>query len=107
MYQIELYQTKEGKCPFIQWMHSLKDSNARAKVDVRLARIRLGNIGDYKFVGEGVFELRIDYGPGYRVYFAHLNHTKKLILLGGDKKIQQKNISQAQDYLKDYKERSK
>jgi putative addiction module killer protein len=107
MYEIELYQTKEGKCPFSQWMSSLKDANARAKVDVRLARIRLGNAGDFKFIGEGVFELRIDYGLGYRVYFAHVDPTRKLILLGGSKKTQTKDIKQAQGYLKDYKERIK
>lgn len=64
------YVTSEGREPFREWLNSLRDQKARAKIRVRLDRISLGNFGDCHAVGHGVQELRIDYGPGYRVYFA-------------------------------------
>lgn len=67
-YEVEYYKTPEGKAPFKEWLESLRDVNGRAKIRVRLDRARLGNLGDHKQVDEGVWELRIDYGPGYRVY---------------------------------------
>ncbi|MBL0941920.1 MAG: type II toxin-antitoxin system RelE/ParE family toxin [Alphaproteobacteria bacterium] len=102
IFTIEIYQNSEGKKPFIEWMNSLKDTTARAKINVRLARIRLGNLGDYKSLGEGIFELRVNEGPGYRIYFTQ-NAEKKIILLGGSKKTQPKEIVKARDYLEDYR----
>jgi putative addiction module killer protein len=66
---IQLYVTTDGKIPFSEWLGCLRDIQARAKINARLRRVSLGNLGDYRSVGGGVCEFRIDYGPGYRVYF--------------------------------------
>ena len=101
-YHIEIYKDKQGLAPFVKWIESLKDVRARAKVKVRLTRLWLGNLGDCKSVGDGVYEIRIDEGIGYRVYFAQEPNTK-IILLGGSKKIQTKDIDKAKQYIKDYR----
>jgi len=67
--QVENYVCPNGSCPFDDWMGSLRDQRAKARIRTRIARVRLGNLGDYEHVGNGVLELKIDYGPGYRVYF--------------------------------------
>lgn len=102
VFQIEIYQDKQGKRPFIEWLESLKDVKARAKIKVRLARVRLGNLGDWKTVNDGVFELRIDEGLGYRIYFTQ-DPNRKIILLGGSKKTQSRDINRAKQYAKDYR----
>ncbi len=107
LYTIEEYVTAEGKIPFREWLHALRDVRSRAKVRVRLNRVRLGNFGDVKSVGGGVHELRIPHGPGYRVYFAHSGQRIVLLLCGGDKSSQKRDIARAKIYLADYKRRSK
>jgi putative addiction module killer protein len=67
--QLEVYVKPDGATPFLDWLKALRDAEARQRINARLARVRAGNLGDAKAVGEGVSELRIDYGPGYRVYF--------------------------------------
>ena len=67
--EIQNYLTVDGKSPFEEWLDSLRDTRARAKIKNRLKRVELGNLGDYRSVGAGAYELKIDYGPGYRVYF--------------------------------------
>ncbi len=106
--QIELleYVTKEGKNTFKSWLHKLKDRAARARIRVRLNRVRLGNFGDCKSIGEGVSELRVDYGPGYRVYFARSGFVVVLLLCGGTKKSQSKDIKIAKKYWTDYQRRT-
>jgi len=69
----------------------------RAKIDIRIRRIMLGNIGDCKAIGEGVFEIRIDFGPGYRVYFIRKQHTLIVLLAGGDKSTQTRDIQKAKE----------
>ncbi len=86
--EIRRYVTSDGKVPFAQWLDSLRDIKAKTKIAQRLNRVNLGNLGDYKSVGAGVYELRIDYGSGYRVYFGQIGTTIILLLCGGDKKIQ-------------------
>ncbi len=81
----------------------MKDARARAKIRARLDRVEEGNLGDCKFVGEGVYELRIDYGPGYRIYFGQESDVIILLLWGGDKSRQNKDIRQDQDYWQDYR----
>ncbi|UCD82952.1 MAG: type II toxin-antitoxin system RelE/ParE family toxin [Desulfobacterales bacterium] len=95
----------DGRCPFRNWLKSLKDINARARIRVRLNRIRLGNFGDCKSVGSGVSEFRIEYGPGYRVYFGRVGKKLILLLCGGSKKNQEKDIELAKEYWNDYKKR--
>lgn len=75
-----------GRSPFRAWLLALKDIQARARIRVRLNRIRLGNMGDCKSIGNGVCELRLNFGPGYRVYFGHQGQTIVILLCGGDKK---------------------
>ena len=103
---LQEYVTADGKNPFREWLHRLRDVNARARVRIRLNRVRLGNLGDAKPVGEGVSELRVPYGPGYRVYFAREGGTIVLLLCGGDKSTQKRDISTAGDYWMDYQRRS-
>jgi putative addiction module killer protein len=102
---IRLYIAANKKSPFEEWVKRLKDRKARAKINVRIARVRLGNFGDHKSVGEGVYELRIDYGPGYRVYYGKFGKTVVLLLCGGDKDSQVDNIKRAKEYWRDYKVR--
>ena len=80
---------------FKSWMKALKDSNAQVRILARIRRLSLGNVGDAKPVGEGVSELRIDYGPGYRVYFTKIGVEIVLLLVGGDKSTQNKDIAAA------------
>jgi putative addiction module killer protein len=104
-YELEYYITKSGKKPFKEWLGALKDISTRAKTRIRLDYVRLGNLGDVRSVGDGVQELRITYGPGYRIYFAHEGKRIILLLIGGDKKSQQKDIVRAKNYLSDHKRR--
>jgi putative addiction module killer protein len=88
---IEVRQTDE----YSEWFTNLRDKQARARIDARIRRLSLGNPGDVKPVGEGVSELRIDYGPGYRVYFLQRGREVVILLAGGDKRKQQKVIQTA------------
>jgi putative addiction module killer protein len=99
------YRTSEGRTPFNEWLDELDDQNIVARVLARLARVRRGNLGDCKSVGEGVSELRVDYGPGYRVYFAQKGQTLVILLCGGDKRTQEKDIQRAKQYWHDFKQR--
>jgi putative addiction module killer protein len=80
---------------FTDWLKALRDSKARTRIQARLDRLALGNPGDVKPVGSGVSEMRIDYGPGYRVYFFKRNAVVIVLLAGGDKKTQKKDIARA------------
>lgn len=88
---IEIRQTDE----YARWFAALRDRQARARIDARIRRLSLGNPGDVKPVGEGVSELRIDYGPGYRVYYAQRGQTLVVLLAGGDKRTQGRDIKLA------------
>jgi putative addiction module killer protein len=104
-YTIAYYLTESGGKPFKEWLDGLKDVTARQKVRIRLDRVRLGNLGRNRSVGEGVFELKIDCGPGYRVYYAVEKKTIVLLLMGGDKASQRKDIALAQAYWRDHTRR--
>ena len=88
---IEIRQTES----YANWFDNLRDRKARARIDVRLRRLSLGNPGDVKPVGSGVSELRIDYGPGYRVYFVQRGRMLIILLAGGDKRTQERDIKKA------------
>jgi putative addiction module killer protein len=105
-FELEYYVVKTGKKPFKEWLEGLKDVSGRAKIRVRLDRARLGNLGDNRSVGEGVRELRIDYGPGYRVYFAIEGNRLILLLLGGDKSSQERDIAKAKEFWRDHQRRT-
>jgi putative addiction module killer protein len=98
------YQEPDGSVPFRAWLTKLKDRTARARIDARLLRIRRGNCGDAKSVGDGVHELRVDYGPGYRVYFAPVGDRVVVLLIGGDKRTQAADIKKAKKYWSTYQE---
>ena len=102
---IRRYITPDGRNPFAEWLSSLRDLNAVVKIEQRLDRVRLGNLGNSKSVGEGVCELKIDFGPGYRVYFGQFGSTIVLVLCGGDKSSQEQDIRKAKEYWKEYEER--
>lgn len=80
---------------FEEWLRRLRDERAKGRIIRRIARLRLGNFGDAKPVGEGISELRVDYGPGYRVYFMRTRATVVLLLCGGDKGSQSRDITAA------------
>ena len=88
---IEIRQTET----YAEWFSSLRDRQAKARIDIRIRRLSLGNPGDVKAVGEGVSELRINYGSGYRVYFVQRGQTVVILLAGGDKRTQDSDIKAA------------
>jgi len=84
VYEIRRYRTSDGKVVLSDWLRSLRDAKARIAIDRRIIRMELGNFGDHKFCRDGVWEMRIDVGPGYRVYYAMAGTTVVLLLSGGD-----------------------
>lgn len=102
---IVIYTTNTGKRPYSTWKNRL-DAEARSIIIGRLDRIRLGNFGDAKVIkgGGGIYELRINYGPGYRIYFGQQGTTVVILLTGGDKGSQTRDIEKAKRYWLDYKE---
>lgn len=98
---IKIYQDDNGNCPFISWLESL-DAVVRQRIKSRLARVTLGNLGEYKPLGDGVAELKFKFGSGYRVYFSEIDNVIVLLLSGGDKRRQSKDIKLAKAYLRDY-----
>ncbi len=104
--EVRQYQTVDGRTPIAEWLDGLRDVPARRRIVARLDRLSLGLIGDWKSIGSGVYELRIDTGPGYRVYYAQDGAAIVLLLCGGDKRTQAKDIERAHAYWKDYKARS-
>ena len=99
------YVTKSGKVPFKEWMTDIKDPVIRNRIRRRLDRVELGNYGDYKSLSDGVYELRLAFGAGYRIYFAEQDDVIVILLCGGDKSTQEKDIKTAKMYLKDLQER--
>jgi putative addiction module killer protein len=106
MVEILRYVTSSGKDVFGEWLAELYDDRAAAKVAVRINRLAAGNFGDCKPLKEGVWELRIDWGPGYPVYYAMAGRTCVLLLCGGDKRKQSADIKRAIEHWKDYQKRT-
>ena len=106
MIHILRYLTPAGEDVIGHWLAGLRDARTRAKIETRFARLATGNFGDCKGVKGGVYELRIDWGPGYRVYFGMIGRTSVLLLVGGDKSSQTRDIRRALDYWRDYKKRT-
>lgn len=99
------YETADGVSPFRQWLGTLVPS-VRARIQARVLRFEGGNLGDFKNVGSGVCEARFMAGPGYRIYFGRDGTSLVLLLTGGTKASQAKDIRRAQDYWRDYLERT-
>lgn len=102
------YQRRDGRRPLAEWLDGLSDQVARSRILARLDRLNAGLFGDWKSAGgDGVYELRIDHGPGYRVYYAQDADVLVLLLCGGNKRTQTKDIRTAHAYWKDYKTRTR
>ena len=99
------YLTASGNGPYQLWLDALKDLKGRVAIQRRVDRIQHGNFGDHKFCQDGVWELRIDFGPGYRVYYAQEGKNIILLLCGGSKRDQSADIKDAVRYWRDYKRR--
>ena len=99
------YQGEDGHEPFTAWLPALRDKGAQARVRLRLRRVEAGNLGDCEPVGDGVMELRLHAGPGYRVYFGRHGKTIAIQLCGGDKSSQAADIRKAKDLWKEWKRR--
>ena len=102
--EIKIYQNERGDEPFIRWLEDLKDPVTRLRISKRLRRIEQKNLGDTGSVGEGVFEIRMHFGAGHRIYFGYINKEIILLLVGGDKSSQAKDIQKAKQFWKDYKQ---
>ena len=105
--ELRIYTDTLDRQPLTQWLDNLKDIRARAQIRARLARVAAGNFGDCKPLRDGVQELKIDYGPGYRVYLSKQGPVLVLLLCGSDKGDQDRAIKVAIDYLNDWKQRGK
>jgi putative addiction module killer protein len=101
-----VYSRSDGSEPFTDWLRGLRDGTARNRIRQRIARVRLGNFGDARSLGDGLFELRIHLGPGYRVYFGREGDRVVILLCGGDKGSQNRDIERATRYWQDQRSRS-
>ena len=97
------YTTPDGKSPLETWLRNLKDTKSKARILNRIDRLRLGNFGDCKSVGSGVYELRVHFGPGFRIYFGLEEQQLVILLCGGDKDTQQKDVARAIKYWEEHK----
>ena len=107
MIEIRHYVNHAGKDVFDDWLSRLRDPRAQAKIAVRINRLAAGNFGDCKPLSQGVWELRIDWGQGYRIYYAMVGKLCVLLLYAGDKRTQARDIDRVLEYLTDYKERTR
>ena len=98
-----IYKSAKGSEPYVKYVDSLKDREGAAKIRARVTQAELGNLGDWGSVGQGVIELRIDFGPGYRVYVGLQGKELIVLLCAGDKGSQSKDVKRAMDYWSDYR----
>ena len=105
MYEIRHYITPAGRDVYAEWRQHLRDVTAQIAIDRRVNRVADGNFGDHKHISDGVYELRIDMGPGFRVYYAIEGRQVVLLITGGDKSTQRKDIEKACAYWADWQER--
>lgn len=104
-YSLSSYQAQDGSLPYKEWLQSLRDRRNSARIAVAMSRMEHGNFGDSKGVGEGVLERRLNFGPGYRVYYARYDECVVLLFCGGDKSSQTEDITRAKDYKRDFEAR--
>jgi putative addiction module killer protein len=103
-YQIKLLTTADGATPFEEWYRAIRDKTTRVRIRARLDRLVLGNFGDVRPVGSGISELRLQFGPGYRIYFAQADSQLVVLLAAGDKSSQQRDILLAISLWKAYQD---
>lgn len=102
-YKISMYKTNNGKVPFINWLESIKDATTKRRIKLRIDRMIDGNFGDTKNLGDDLFELRLFFGSGYRIYYTIENNVLVILFSGGDKSSQEDDIKKAKLYLNNYK----
>ena len=102
-FDIRVYRTKNGVSPFKRWLAGIEDRNSLYVINERISRMRLGHFGNYRDLKDGVFELKIPYGPGFRVYFSVAGKKLILLLIGGNKSSQKRDIEQAKEYWNEFK----
>ncbi len=105
-YEILFYQKADGVSPLSDYISHLRDRTGKLQIARRIQRAALGNLGDHHTLGEGLHEMRISSGPGYRIYYAHRGDVIILLLLAGDKSTQGNDIATARNYLADFKRRN-
>ena len=103
--EVIIYETENGVKPLDTWFNSIKDPVVRFKISSRIDRIKTGNLGDWKPLGDGLCELKMHFSSGYRIYYSELDNVILLLLCAGDKGSQSRDIKKAKAYLNDYKER--
>ena len=106
--EVDAYRTSSGKEPFTDWLASIRDKTTRGRIEKRMDRVEDGNMGDYRRLGTNLYELRLDFGPGYRIYFSVFSESNSkiiLILCAGDKSSQTRDIERAKKYSLDVKQR--
>lgn len=107
--EVDAYRTSSGKEPFTEWLDSIRDKMTQSRIKKRVDRVEDGNIGDYRYLGANLYELRLNFGPGYRIYFSiyvsESGRTTLLILCAGDKSSQTRDIERAKEYSLDAKQR--
>ena len=102
--KLQFHRTSSGREPFPEWLESIRDVKTKTRIRKRLDQLEVGNFGDCRSVGGGVYELRLHFGPGYRIYFGEIDNTIVLLLCGGDKSSQTQDIERAKIYWLEYKE---
>ena len=107
--KVDAYRTSSGREPFTEWLASIRDKTTRGRIEKRMDRVEDGNMGDYKRLGTNLYELRLDFGPGYRIYFSvYVSESDSktiLILCAGDKSSQTRDIERAKEYSLNVKRR--
>ncbi|MGV3549652.1 type II toxin-antitoxin system RelE/ParE family toxin [Rhizobium sp.] len=107
LYELEVYETRDGKAPFQDWLTTIRDKTARTLLNAQVRKAQLGNFGDWKRLSgtDGICEMRVHHGPGFRIYYFIVGQTVILLLAGSSKKDQDRTIAKAKQYLSDYKTR--
>jgi putative addiction module killer protein len=100
---VKTYKDEHGNEPFIDWLESIKDKTTQVRIRLRLMRIERGSFGDHRSIGEGLYELRLHFGSGYRIYYGQVDDEIVLLLAGGDKSTQKQDIQRVKYYWQDYK----
>ena len=106
-YQVLHYYTADGRIPYQDWLDTVADPVGYSAIQVRTDRLERGLFGDHKPVGDGVWELRVNHGPGYRVYYARAGKQVVILFCGGSKRSQKADIKSAKTYWRDYEQRAK
>ncbi len=104
--EVVLFRTKEGRIPLVEWLQTVRDRRLQQRIQARIDRLSLGNFGHTRSVGEGVHELKIDFGPGFRIYFGCHGEKIVVLLYGGDKGSQDEDIKEAKKFWKAYKRKA-